>query len=399
MSEYISFDSHKYYTLVEREDRESGRRVAGQIDRADLYDKRGVAWYPSRMVHPEYGEVGGAPLRFETGHLWHVLHVRSRCEKKALHYCERFGIDSYLPLRQQTKTFQRRKVTTHIPVFPGYSHHHRDPPRALPPGSVVDRRGCSANSTAPLMAASRTCWRAAPLRGVAGCFRRLSVGLPPLSRRSCRQASSSSGRSPRPPVDPLGATGSSPRSSLPGFGRGQSAAPSPRSGRLRKASAGLRSAAPCAPVHREVRAACQRGWLAAVRLGRTALAMTTPVFRLRDRHRTPALGRLRGSASSPCLPRRWAAARWCAALSRPLLNRSALNARATAAGLPPAMLAKPALLGVGIPFPCLNPRRRARAQGHRGLASMKCLSVCCSPSMNWGQGLAVFLPREYGGAP
>lgn len=57
---------------------------------------------------------------FESGHPWHVLHVRSRCEKKALTYCGRHGIDTYLPLRHQTRTFQRRKVTTSLPVFPGY---------------------------------------------------------------------------------------------------------------------------------------------------------------------------------------------------------------------------------------------------------------------------------------
>ena len=55
-------------------------------------------------------------------------------------------------------------------------------------------------------------------------------------------------------------------------------------------------------VERTVAAACRRGWL-------PWLARPTPVFRLRHRHRTPALGRLRGSAGSPCLPRRWAAAR------------------------------------------------------------------------------------------
>lgn len=72
-------------------------------------------------MEPLVGSEGGArPQGFESGHPWHVLHVRARCEKKTLNYCGRHGIDSYLPLRQQTKTFQRRKVTTFIPVFPGY---------------------------------------------------------------------------------------------------------------------------------------------------------------------------------------------------------------------------------------------------------------------------------------
>lgn len=62
----------------------------------------------------------GRPKGFDSPDPWHVLHVRPRCEKKTRHYCFRFGIDSFLPLREQTKVYQRRKVTTRIPVFPGY---------------------------------------------------------------------------------------------------------------------------------------------------------------------------------------------------------------------------------------------------------------------------------------
>ena len=35
-------------------------------------------------------------------------------------YCALYQIPTYLPLRQETKIFQRRKVTVSKPVFPGY---------------------------------------------------------------------------------------------------------------------------------------------------------------------------------------------------------------------------------------------------------------------------------------
>ena len=34
--------------------------------------------------------------------------------------CETAGITHYLPLRRETKVYQRRRVTVHKPVFPGY---------------------------------------------------------------------------------------------------------------------------------------------------------------------------------------------------------------------------------------------------------------------------------------
>ena len=52
--------------------------------------------------------------------VWHVLHVKPRCEKKASAHCERHGFEHYLPLRRETKIYQRRRVTVDKPVFNGY---------------------------------------------------------------------------------------------------------------------------------------------------------------------------------------------------------------------------------------------------------------------------------------
>jgi len=51
---------------------------------------------------------------------WHVLHLRPRCEKRMAEYCRSFDLDCYLPLREQTKIYQRRRVTVQKPLFPGY---------------------------------------------------------------------------------------------------------------------------------------------------------------------------------------------------------------------------------------------------------------------------------------
>ena len=51
---------------------------------------------------------------------WQVLYLRPKTEKKMARYCSVMNIEHYLPLRKKTKVFQRRKVTTMIPLFPGY---------------------------------------------------------------------------------------------------------------------------------------------------------------------------------------------------------------------------------------------------------------------------------------
>ena len=51
---------------------------------------------------------------------WHVLYVKPRCEKKAAAHAVRLGVEAYLPLRRETKLYQRRRVTVDKPVFRGY---------------------------------------------------------------------------------------------------------------------------------------------------------------------------------------------------------------------------------------------------------------------------------------
>lgn len=81
-------------------------------------------------MHPQdafrYGPLRRRPLalllqnRYLATMLWHVLHLRPRCEKKTAEHCTRLGLSHFLPLRSETKIYQRRKVTVDLPVFPGY---------------------------------------------------------------------------------------------------------------------------------------------------------------------------------------------------------------------------------------------------------------------------------------
>jgi transcriptional antiterminator RfaH len=56
----------------------------------------------------------------ETDLRWYVLHVKPRCEKKMAEYCVMNALTHDLPLREETKVYQRRRVTVRKPVFPGY---------------------------------------------------------------------------------------------------------------------------------------------------------------------------------------------------------------------------------------------------------------------------------------
>ncbi len=63
---------------------------------------------------------------------WKVLFVKPRTEKKVTEYCQLYEIPFYLPLREKTRVLQRRKITFHLPVFPGYVFVKLQPSMRLP---------------------------------------------------------------------------------------------------------------------------------------------------------------------------------------------------------------------------------------------------------------------------
>ena len=65
------------------------------------------------MVEEEY-ESG---LRRRT---WYVLHVKPRTEKKVLDHLRIIGVFRYVPFFKKVTKVQRKKITRHLPLFPGY---------------------------------------------------------------------------------------------------------------------------------------------------------------------------------------------------------------------------------------------------------------------------------------
>lgn len=51
---------------------------------------------------------------------WCVLYLKPRSEKKVAKICEAHDIPHYLPMRQTTRVYQRRRVTFTKPLFAGY---------------------------------------------------------------------------------------------------------------------------------------------------------------------------------------------------------------------------------------------------------------------------------------
>jgi transcription antitermination factor NusG len=51
---------------------------------------------------------------------WYVAHVRPRCEKKLVEYCQREGFPTTLPLYRSVKKYRGKTVTFQKPLFPGY---------------------------------------------------------------------------------------------------------------------------------------------------------------------------------------------------------------------------------------------------------------------------------------
>lgn len=62
---------------------------------------------------------------------WRVLHLHPRTEKKMAEYCVVHAVEHYLPLRSETKVYQRRRVTVEKPVFPGYVFANYDEDQRL----------------------------------------------------------------------------------------------------------------------------------------------------------------------------------------------------------------------------------------------------------------------------
>lgn len=85
----------------------------------------------------EFGEVpdGGsgnnrvADIVCRDGMRWTAVMTKPRCEKAFVRYCNGHRVPNYLPLRRRVERYQRRNVTTWLPMFPGYVFVQYDPSR------------------------------------------------------------------------------------------------------------------------------------------------------------------------------------------------------------------------------------------------------------------------------
>ena len=51
---------------------------------------------------------------------WMVLYTKSRREKMVAYFCNNMGLKHYLPLEKRIKIYEKKKVQTQLPLFPGY---------------------------------------------------------------------------------------------------------------------------------------------------------------------------------------------------------------------------------------------------------------------------------------
>ena len=68
-------------------------------------------------------------IAMRDGVRWTAVMTKPRCEKAFARYCEGFKVASFLPLRRRVERYQRRTVTTWLPMFPGYVFVQYDPAR------------------------------------------------------------------------------------------------------------------------------------------------------------------------------------------------------------------------------------------------------------------------------
>jgi len=86
-----------------------------------------MATHKPVIINELFGELKIPP----EGQRWMVVHTKPRCEKKVADYAGKNLIQYYLPQLKHKRIYQRRKVVTTLPMFPGYifmvlSHQERN---------------------------------------------------------------------------------------------------------------------------------------------------------------------------------------------------------------------------------------------------------------------------------
>jgi transcriptional antiterminator RfaH len=75
---------------------------------------------PGAAAPPMPHDSGAVDEFAETGPRWHVLHCRSRQEKRVVEALEAQGVPSYLPLVAMDRRYGHRRRRVEFPLFSGY---------------------------------------------------------------------------------------------------------------------------------------------------------------------------------------------------------------------------------------------------------------------------------------
>ncbi len=78
----------------------------------------------------EQSDFAAIIIAFQDGVRWTAVRTKPRCEKAFARYCEGHKVPHYLPLRRRVERYQRRTVTTWLPMFPGYVFVQYNPERS-----------------------------------------------------------------------------------------------------------------------------------------------------------------------------------------------------------------------------------------------------------------------------
>jgi transcription antitermination factor NusG len=90
---------------------------------------------PFNNTHDLVGDASPVEIAVRDGVRWTAVMTKPRCEKAFARYCKGFKVVSFLPLRRRVERYQRRTVTTWLPMFPGYLFVQYDPARPAEPVS------------------------------------------------------------------------------------------------------------------------------------------------------------------------------------------------------------------------------------------------------------------------
>ena len=79
-----------------------------------------MAFWPAQKREPLTTGIALPTVAGMSELAWFVAHMRPRCEKKLVAFCEKEGMEAVLPCYRSVRKYRGKTVTFHKPLFPGY---------------------------------------------------------------------------------------------------------------------------------------------------------------------------------------------------------------------------------------------------------------------------------------